>query len=115
MGLAAKVTLGDTGKLKEELSKLADGILQMYKCIDAIKKGKLHAPQYSLLQGKQYYPVIVTLENWRIVGPTWQTLNDLVMQRLRDAGLPENWTETMPFTACNIREFESLGAGHTPG
>ena len=77
-------------------------------CYDAIKKGKLHAPQYSLLQGKQYYPVIVTLENWRIVGPTWQTLNDLVMQRLRDAGLPENWTETMPFTACDIREFESL-------
>jgi hypothetical protein len=108
MGLAAKIALNDTATLESELGKLADGILQIYKCVDAIRRGEIRGSDYAALQTKRFYPVIVTLESWHVFGPTWQRLNDLVRQRLSAAGLPAEWTDSMPFTACDIAEFEYL-------
>ena len=108
MGLAAKITLNDTVQLERELGILADGILQTYKCIDAIQRGAFVGQGYEPLRTKRFYPVIVTLESWHVFGPTWRRLNDLVQQRLHRAGLPANWTDSMPFTACDINEFELL-------
>jgi hypothetical protein len=108
MGLAAKIALSDTAKLTSELGKLADAVIQVYKCIQAVNHDNLSGQQYKSLKNKAPYPIVVTLESWHIFGPTWTKLNELVKERLVKAILPEEWIETIPFIVCDINEFEIL-------
>jgi len=101
----AKVEIIEKDVLPVELDKLASMIVQTYKSIRDYKAG--HYPHFPFDPNRKIYPLIVTLEDWILMGP--QLINELrtdVIRRLEKEGIPAAVLQEMPFSVCAIHEFE---------
>ncbi|PKQ09188.1 MAG: hypothetical protein CVT73_03930 [Alphaproteobacteria bacterium HGW-Alphaproteobacteria-12] len=93
--------LGDG--LEQAMDDMAKYVVQHYKNIADALKGVTSWKTRSVA----CFPVIVTLEDWWIFGPT---VVDLLAARVKDrigeAQLPQEFLDTMPYTIASIDELE---------
>lgn len=101
----AKVEIIEEDILPLELDKLAAMVVQVYKSIRDYKSG--HYPHFPFDPSRKIYPLIVTLEDWFVMGPKLATkLRADVTRRLEVEEIPVEVLEEMPFSICAIHEFE---------
>jgi hypothetical protein len=94
----------DDSILAEDLTKLADGVTQLYKTIIHYK-----VDAYSRFKnnGKQIYPVLVTIEDWMIFGPKiYNILDQKIQSNLSKLNIPADILNEMPYTVCSVDELE---------
>jgi hypothetical protein len=101
----AKVSLSDLAPLEADIDNMASAVVQVYKTLaDHLDNAYPHFPTR---QGLKLFPVIVTLENWRMFGSVMMNkLADLVLPKLNDAGLSPTFVEQMPYSIWAIEELE---------
>lgn len=105
MAFEAKVEIGQGDILFSELDKMARMVVQVYKSIRDYRASAY--PNYTFDPQRKIYPLIVTLEDWFLMGPKLLgELNRNVFERMQKEGLPSSFVRDMPFTVCSIQEFE---------
>lgn len=103
----AKVEINSEEVLKQELDKMADFILQVYKTINDYRTNQY--PSFRYREEVAVYPFVVTLEDWFAFGPkVLGYVTDQVKQKLTDTGLPPTWLDEIPFSICAIHELENI-------
>ena len=105
MAYEAKVEIVQQDRLPIELDKLAAMVVQVYKSIRDYRDGRY--PNYAFDPKRKIYPIVVTLEDWFLMGPKLlNELKDDVSRRIQKEGLPLELLNDMPFSVCSIHEFE---------
>jgi hypothetical protein len=101
----AKVEIINQEILPVELDKLAAMVVQAYKSICDYKAG--YYPHYPFDPSRKIYPIILTLEDWFLMGPKLvNKVNADVTRRLNEEGVPIEVLQEMPYSVCAIHEFE---------
>lgn len=104
---ASKAGLCDLTALQNDLEKLADAVVQVYKTIVDYQNGCY--PQMPFIEARQVFPVIVTLEDWYFFGKEMpERLDALVKSKMEMVGLPDEWLSEMPYCILSIDELESV-------
>jgi len=105
--LRAKVEITTTEVLMEELDKMAEFVVQVYKTIRDYQNN--HYPDYKFDPKKEIFPIILTLENWYVFGNQLEdALNAKVKEKFGKYSLDESWLEKMPYSICSVEEFEEM-------
>lgn len=105
MRFDAKIEIAQEDILPIELDKLASMIVQVYKSIRDYREGKY--PNYVFDPNRKIFPIVVTLENWFLMGPKLlNELKDDVSRRMKKEELPLEFLRDMPFSVCSTHEFE---------
>lgn len=107
MAMAAKIDLSDSGVLEEQLNKLADAAIQIYKAVHAYQNNRLKKPVFTI-NNRRIFPLVLTLESWQLFGPSWDKFLEIVRKKLKDSGFPADWITKMPPSVCSMSEFERL-------
>lgn len=101
----AKIEIDSEDALKNELRKMADFVIQVYKAIKDYRADQY--PTFRFKHGRRIFPLIVTLEDWFLIGPKLLSgLSAMVEQGFNEAELPLEWLKEMPYSICSIQEFE---------
>jgi hypothetical protein len=104
----AKIALADLSRLQQELAKLAEFAVQVYRTLADALEGNY--PHWTPSE-RPIYPLVVTLEDWHVFG---HALAAEVDSHLRSAfrveGLNESMLQRFPLTTCSVGEFERLMA-----
>jgi hypothetical protein len=101
----ARVEIVQQDILSKELDKLAAMIVQVYKSIRDYRDGKY--PNYAFDPQRKIYPMVVTLEDWFLMGP--KMVNEVkgdVSRRMEKEEIPLEYLKDMPFSVCSTHEFE---------
>lgn len=92
--------------INKELRILSQDIGQVYATIHDYLLGKyVHFPNNKKLK---ISPLLITLEDWFMMGDDSVTLMDMVKQELGKRNLPETYVNEMPYTVCSAEDFEIL-------
>lgn len=102
----AKIELDESIALDDQLEYMADFVVQVYKSIDAYSKGKY--PDFPYDSDKSIYPLIVTLEDWYIVGSNLSKISEKVKQKLESSKLPGEYISRYPYSICSADTYETL-------
>lgn len=103
--VGAKSEILSSQALSAELAKMARSIVQVYKAIVDYQKGLYPSNRYR--KGWKIYPVVVTLEDWFLMGSkVLGELNGLVLCELEMANLPADMLSDSPYTLCSSYELE---------
>ncbi|MDD2005659.1 hypothetical protein, partial [Pseudomonas putida] len=88
---------------EKEVNHLARFVVQNYKNLaDVVGE---HTPWRP--EGRKLYPVVLTLSNWYLFGPSiFQKLEDAILNLLDKAGLERGMVEQYPYTIMSIEEYE---------
>lgn len=102
LGLPARYQLED-GALEKEVNHLAKFVVQNYKNLaDVVSEYTSWKPE-----NRRLYPVVLTLSNWYLFGPSiFQKLEDAIFNLLDKAGLESGMVEQYPYTIMSIEEYE---------
>jgi hypothetical protein len=107
MILLTKLQLNENSIIKKELDKMAEIIFQIYKSIDDYRKNLY--PSFKYEQNRQIYPLILTLENWFLIGnKRLDIVNQMVAKKLSNKNLPLDYLNKMPYSICSMEEFENV-------
>jgi hypothetical protein len=105
MVMEARVEIITQATLLAELGKMAEIIVQVYRSIREYREGRY--PNYPFKAERQIFPVIVTLEDWFLMGPKLLgELDSKIKASLVNQGMPESWIIEMPYTVCSAHELE---------
>ena len=103
LAIGAKLHLDSDKALNSELEKMADFVTQVYKTINDYKKG--HYPHYPFAAGKKIFPLVVTLEDWFLLG---SNVHNEIAARVADGfskeGLPQSLLQAIPYSVCSMQE-----------
>lgn len=101
----SRSSVGEDSPLEADLGVLAKAIVQSYKTIRDYQDNKY--PHFPYQSGLKIFPVIVTLENWILFGPSvYEMMNVAVEKELEEAGLSSDIVSTMPFSIMAVEELE---------
>lgn len=101
----AKASLSDLRPLEVDIDNMASAVVQVYKTITDYLN--FLYPHFLLKAGRKVFPVIVTLENWRMFGPVMMNkLTEAVTLKLSTAGLSPDLAREMPYSVFAIEELE---------
>lgn len=104
---AARETLTDLAALERDFAKLSEAVVQIYSRIVEYKQGQW--PQLDYDANRTLYPLVVTLEDWFVLGPR---LNGLLDQRVRErlgaAGMNPDLMQEAPYAVISINDLERL-------
>lgn len=101
----AKSEICSQKALSGELGKMAGIILQVYKSINDYQKGLYPSSRYR--KGWQVFPLVVTLEDWFLMGPKLiGELDKLILGELEENNLSATMLSDMPYTLCSVYELE---------
>ncbi len=106
MQMKSKSQLLSDDAMDKDLEILADDIVQVYATISDYKNGSYAHFQYDL--GRRIYPLLVTLEDWFLIGPDADNLEKKVEVELKVRNLPVDYLKEMPYAICCARDFEHL-------
>jgi hypothetical protein len=106
--IEAKTTILDLIPLQAQLEVLAKAVVQSYQALEVYKNGKYKSPQYPYNPAKQPFICVVTLENWRLMGPEIEKLREIVRDKLIQMGLDATLMEQAPFITCAVNEMEEF-------
>lgn len=102
--LAAKHDMSFSPATEDELKKLAKMIIQVYKALIFAQNNRL--PYLGTPQ--TWYPIVVTLENWYILGDMKTQLDQLVNSMAIAAGIPAQTIIDHPYLAIASDEIENV-------
>ncbi len=104
MRLDSKSSLDETF-IEKDLEKMAEFVFQLYKSMLNYKNGEYPFIDYA--SSRKIYPMVLTLENWHIMGTERFTkINELAKAKLVEAGIDPICIEENPYTISSIDEFE---------
>jgi hypothetical protein len=104
---ASKIGLTDLSALEQDIRKLAGAVVQVYRTIVDYRAGRY--PNLAYVEGRQIYPVIVTLEDWYFFGAELPGRLEAAVRVAMEAGeLPVGWIEEMPYSILSVHEFEKV-------
>ena len=107
LGWGAKAALTDISALTDDIETLGASVVQVYKTLRDYIDG--HYPHFPYREKCGVYPMVVTLENWRLFGPRiMEILKTAVCRQLREAGLPEDWATKFPYSVVAADEAETI-------
>lgn len=92
--------------IEDDLEILADAVVQIYQTIEDYKRNLY--PHFEYKAEKNIYPLIVTLEEWYLLGEDLENLKQKAKKKLKEKGLEEEIIEEFPFTLCSAEKFECL-------
>jgi hypothetical protein len=102
----AKQSLDDITSLLDDVSNLASAVVQTYRNFVDYRDDKY--PHLPFDSKRDVLLLIVTLENWFILGPRIrELLHASVVEKLTDAHLSPNLLDQVPFSIVPISELES--------
>lgn len=105
MTWASKAEIADLAALQKDLDALAVAVVQVYKTIVDYRAGSY--PQLPFAEGRQVFPMVVTLEDWYFFGSEMPArLDALVRTRMAAAKLSEAWLDEMPYAILSVHELE---------
>jgi hypothetical protein len=115
LSLGAKVSLTDLAPLQNDIDNMASAVVQVYKTLTDHLNGAY--PHFSAKEGRRIFPVVVTLENWRLFGPVMMDkLAEAAKSKLSDASLSPDLIEKMPYSIWAIEDLEiGLQIMHSDG
>ncbi|MDB5178228.1 MAG: hypothetical protein JWN01_171, partial [Patescibacteria group bacterium] len=102
--LAAKHDMTFSPATSDELKKLASAVVQVYKAL-------LYAQQNTLAylgSPQNWYPIVVTLENWYVFGDMKTQLDLIVNSLAAIAGVPAQTIVDHPYAVIASDELENL-------
>lgn len=101
----AKEALDDLSSLETDIDIMASAVVQVYKTInDHID---CQYPHFPFVANRKIYPVIVTLENWRMFGPAMlDRLHGAVIAKLDEVDIQKDVLNEMPYSVWAIEELE---------
>jgi hypothetical protein len=103
----AKAALTDIGVLTADVESLSASVVQVYKTLRDFLHGRY--PHFPFRRGCRIYPMVVTLENWRLFGPQLvRNLDSAVSNQMKQAGLPEDLLTTFPYSVVATDEAEAI-------
>lgn len=108
MTIGARTTIQDNNELHAQLEVIGEAVAQSYQALEAYRNGKYRQQQYPYNAVKQPFICVVTLENWRVIGPQLETLREIVKDRLLQVGLDANLMKQAPFIVCSVNELEEF-------
>lgn len=107
ISLRAKIELRDNSIIVEELEKMVEIILQIYKTIDDYCNNLY--PSFKYEEGRQIYPIIITMENWFLFGDKRQGILDkMIIEEFDNINLPIDYLKKMPYSICSVQDFEGI-------
>jgi len=106
--IGARTIVQDDNELHAQLEVISKAVVQSYQALEAYKNGKYRPQQYPYNPVKHPFICVVTLENWRLMGPQLEKLRKLVSDKLLDAGLDSSLMEQAPFIICAVNEMEEF-------
>lgn len=105
MTWASKSEIFELSSLENDLDRLAAAVVQIYKTIVDYKADRY--PNLPFVEGRQIFPMVVTLEDWYIFGGELPArLDDLVRAKMSSAKLPAAWLKDMPYSILSVHELE---------
>ncbi|KQX22143.1 hypothetical protein [Variovorax sp. Root434] len=94
----------DPAIIGQQVDFLAKAVVQLYKNIaDALAGHTQWQPN-----NRPVYPVVVTLEDWYLFGPSADLLKESVETRMAEARLDLDWLRTMPYSVASCQDFEDV-------
>jgi len=108
MTIGAKTTIQDDNELHAQVKVIGEAVVQSYQALEAYKNGKYRLQQYPYDPTKHPFICVVTLENWRLMGPQLEKLREIVRDKLLHAGLDSSLIEQAPFVICSVNEMEEF-------
>ena len=87
-----------------DLEIIAEAVVQIYKSISDYQNGKY--PSLPYCEHLRIYPLVVTMEDWFLMGNSLLTVKAKAQEKMNQLALPLSWLETMPFSICSTHEFE---------
>ena len=110
MTIGARTVIGDDDKneLHAQLEVISEAIVQTYQALEAYKNGEYRPQNYPYEPAKCPFICVVTLENWRLMGPQLEMLREIVEGTLLHLGLDTGLTQQAPFVICSVHEMEEF-------
>jgi hypothetical protein len=108
MTIGARTTIQDDNELRAQLEVVGEAVVQSYQALEAYKNGKYRPQRYPYDPAKCPCICVVTLENWRLMGPQLEKLREIVKDRLLHLGLDTNLIQQAPFIICSVNELEEF-------
>lgn len=106
MQVKAKTKLCSKSEINKDLDILAEDIVQVYQTLNDYKNG--HYENIKHDECKKIYPLIVTLEDWFLIGEDLLYLYNRVLVKLGKKGLPIEILKESPYVLCSVRIYEIL-------
>lgn len=108
MTIGARTTIQDDNELLAQLKVVGEAVAQSYQALEAYKNGKYRPQQYPYDPAKCPFICVVTLENWRLMGPQIEKLREIVKDRLLHLRLDSNLMQQTPFIVSSVNEMEEF-------
>ncbi|MFM1757149.1 MAG: hypothetical protein RL621_2142 [Bacteroidota bacterium] len=105
MQINSKTQLIKNESMDKDLNILADDIFQIYQTMKDYLDG-----MYTNIDAGEYkiYPLLVTLEDWYLIGEDLLELKERVKRKLIENSLSEDFLVKFPFSICSTRNYELL-------
>jgi|GEM_PF-6953946 len=107
MAMSGYTSLEDE-PLEEQLSKLADAIVQTYQCYLIYRDIGYKNQVYPFSEQKSPAICIVTLEKWYMFGQQLKSLINIVKSKLIEKSINITIMAEVPFAVVGVDEFERL-------
>lgn len=102
----SKIQLLSNDAIEKDLNIIATGIVQTYKTINHYRNG--YYPNLSYSRKRKVFPLIVTLEDWFLMGDHNISIKEKVKTKLVEESLPESFLNEMPYSICSMQNYEHL-------
>jgi hypothetical protein len=111
---SSKEELLEDESTEKDLEQIAKAVVQSYKTIQDYRSDLY--PVLPFKEDRLVYPIVVTMEDWFLMGESLRKVHEKVLDLLKAESLPLEWLETMPFSVCSTQEFEWLSQllNHVP-
>jgi len=103
---SSKSELLNDDSIKQDIGILADAVVQVYKTYNDYKAGLY--PQLPYQERLKIYPLIITLEEWYLIGEDLNILRREVASKMEEEGLSLDYIDNLPYILCSCERFESL-------
>ncbi len=101
----AKESLDDLASLEADIDSMASAVVQVYKTINDYLDGQYR--HFPFVPDRKLYPVVVTLENWRMFGPDLPgRLHNAIVRKLGSVKISEDVLVEMPYAIWPIEQLE---------
>lgn len=94
----------DPAIIGQQVDYLAKAVIQIYKNIADALAGHTHWPR----NDRPIFPLVVTLEDWYLLGTSADLLAEGVRTKMAEKNLDLTWLDTMPYTVASCEDFEDV-------